>query len=218
MLIENSFEVEADPDRVFDFLQNAYNIAACFPGAELTEDLGNDSYRGKVKIKLGPVADVSRRMVGDLAARVQERIEAEPAPEAPAASGGSSAGPGEEETAAAPTTTTGAAATAKLAPAPPATEAPGAIKASAPPERDAGGYVPALVRQVASRPRCGLPLGTGEHVLPSSPCSCRYPRVRVDIPVFVSIGCTARLPPVGQRRAVAPGRAPLIRTPLRGGG
>jgi carbon monoxide dehydrogenase subunit G len=55
MLIENSFDVDADPDRVFDFLQNPHNVATCFPGAELTEDLGDDSYRGKVKIKLGPV-------------------------------------------------------------------------------------------------------------------------------------------------------------------
>jgi uncharacterized protein len=55
MLIENSFDVAADPDRVFGFLQDAHNVAACFPGAELTEDLGDDSYRGRVKVKLGPV-------------------------------------------------------------------------------------------------------------------------------------------------------------------
>lgn len=55
MLIENSFEVAADPDTVYRFLRDAHNVAACFPGAELVEDLGDDSYRGKVKIKLGPV-------------------------------------------------------------------------------------------------------------------------------------------------------------------
>ncbi|WIX75864.1 SRPBCC family protein [Amycolatopsis carbonis] len=55
MLIENSFDVAADPDEVFTFLQDAHNVAACFPGAELVEDLGDDSYRGKVKIKVGPV-------------------------------------------------------------------------------------------------------------------------------------------------------------------
>ena len=55
MLIENSFEVAADPDEVYRFLQDAHNVAACFPGAELTEDLGDDSYQGKVKIKVGPV-------------------------------------------------------------------------------------------------------------------------------------------------------------------
>ncbi|MEV4314195.1 SRPBCC family protein [Actinocrispum sp. NPDC049592] len=55
MLIENSFDIDATPDHVFAFLQDAHNVAACFPGAELTEDLGGDSYRGKVKIKVGPV-------------------------------------------------------------------------------------------------------------------------------------------------------------------
>ncbi len=55
MLIENSFDVNADPDRVFEFLRNPHNVATCFPGAELTEDLGDDTYKGKVKIKLGPV-------------------------------------------------------------------------------------------------------------------------------------------------------------------
>jgi carbon monoxide dehydrogenase subunit G len=55
MIIENSFDVDADPDRVFGFLQNPHNVATCFPGAELTEDLGDDQYKGKVKIKLGPV-------------------------------------------------------------------------------------------------------------------------------------------------------------------
>jgi carbon monoxide dehydrogenase subunit G len=55
MLIENSFQIAAPPDRVFEFLQDAHNVVACFPGAELTEDLGDDAYKGKVKIKVGPV-------------------------------------------------------------------------------------------------------------------------------------------------------------------
>jgi carbon monoxide dehydrogenase subunit G len=55
MLIENSFPVAADPDRVFAFLSVADNVVTCMPGAELVEDLGNDAYRGKVKIKIGPV-------------------------------------------------------------------------------------------------------------------------------------------------------------------
>ncbi|HVV23447.1 MAG TPA: SRPBCC domain-containing protein, partial [Pseudonocardiaceae bacterium] len=55
MLIENSFAVSADPDHVFRFLQDPANVVACMPGAELVEDLGNDSYRGRVRIKIGPV-------------------------------------------------------------------------------------------------------------------------------------------------------------------
>lgn len=55
MLIENAFPVAAKPDEVFDFLQDAHNVVACFPGAELLDDLGEDTYRGRVKIKVGPV-------------------------------------------------------------------------------------------------------------------------------------------------------------------
>jgi uncharacterized protein len=55
MLIENSFQVAADPDRVFDFLQDAHNVISCVPGAELVEDLGDDSYAGQVNITVGPV-------------------------------------------------------------------------------------------------------------------------------------------------------------------
>jgi carbon monoxide dehydrogenase subunit G len=73
MLIENSFEVAADPDEVYRFLQDAHNVAACFPGAELVEDLGDDSYRGKVKIKVGPVTaayqGVAKVVERDAAAR-----------------------------------------------------------------------------------------------------------------------------------------------------
>jgi hypothetical protein len=55
MLIENSFPVAAEPDQVFDFLQDAHNVAACFPGAELLDEVGDDTYLGRVKIKVGPV-------------------------------------------------------------------------------------------------------------------------------------------------------------------
>jgi carbon monoxide dehydrogenase subunit G len=55
VLIENSFAVSADPDRVYRFLQDPRNVVACLPGAELVEDLGDNSYRGRVRIKIGPV-------------------------------------------------------------------------------------------------------------------------------------------------------------------
>jgi len=74
MIIENSFDVDADPDRAFEFLQNPHNVASCFPGAELTEDLGDDQYKGKVKIKLGPVtaafAGIARITEKDDVARI----------------------------------------------------------------------------------------------------------------------------------------------------
>ncbi|HEX4223474.1 MAG TPA: SRPBCC family protein [Pseudonocardiaceae bacterium] len=55
MLIENSFPVAAQPDQVFEFLQDAHNVAACFPGAQLVDEVGEDTYLGTVKIKVGPV-------------------------------------------------------------------------------------------------------------------------------------------------------------------
>jgi hypothetical protein len=55
MLLENSFAVSADPDVVFRFLQDPANIAACLPGAELVEDLGRNSYRARIRVKIGPV-------------------------------------------------------------------------------------------------------------------------------------------------------------------
>lgn len=55
MLIENAFPVAAEPDQVFEFLQDAHNVAACFPGAELLDEVGDDTYLGRVKIKVGPV-------------------------------------------------------------------------------------------------------------------------------------------------------------------
>ena len=55
MQIDNSFPVAADPDRVFRSLQDPDNVVACLPGAELVEALANDSYRGRVRIKIGPV-------------------------------------------------------------------------------------------------------------------------------------------------------------------
>ena len=43
-------------------------MAACLPGAELTEDLGDDKYQGKVAVRMGPVklqfagtADITER-------------------------------------------------------------------------------------------------------------------------------------------------------------
>lgn len=55
MLIESDFEVSAPPDRVWRFFDDIPQVAACLPGAELTDDLGDDTYRGRVSIRMGPV-------------------------------------------------------------------------------------------------------------------------------------------------------------------
>ncbi len=40
---------------MWKFFDDIPQVAACLPGAELTEDLGDDTYRGKVAIRMGPV-------------------------------------------------------------------------------------------------------------------------------------------------------------------
>jgi uncharacterized protein len=68
MLIKNEFEVAEPVDKVWQFFQNIPQVAACLPGAELTEDLGDDKYKGKVAVRMGPVrlqfagtADITER-------------------------------------------------------------------------------------------------------------------------------------------------------------
>jgi uncharacterized protein len=55
MLIRNDFEVAQPVDKVWQFFENIPQVAACLPGAELTEDLGGDSYQGQVAVRMGPV-------------------------------------------------------------------------------------------------------------------------------------------------------------------
>ena len=55
MQIENSFEVAAPPERVFAFLLDVNRVVGCVPGAELSEVVDPNTFKGKVKIKVGPV-------------------------------------------------------------------------------------------------------------------------------------------------------------------
>src|SRR5246500_208955 len=68
MLIKNEFEVAEPVEKVWQFFDNIPQVAACLPGAELTEDLGDDTYKGKVAVRMGPVklqfagiADITER-------------------------------------------------------------------------------------------------------------------------------------------------------------
>lgn len=55
MLIKNSFEVTQPLEKVWEFFTDIPQVAACLPGAELTEDLGDDKYGGRVGVRMGPV-------------------------------------------------------------------------------------------------------------------------------------------------------------------
>lgn len=56
MLIRNGFEVPLAPADAWTFLMDIVSTVPCFPGAELVETLDADDYKGRVTVKLGPLA------------------------------------------------------------------------------------------------------------------------------------------------------------------
>jgi carbon monoxide dehydrogenase subunit G len=56
MLIENTFEVPATIDRVWNYMLDVEKVVPCMPGAELTETIDESHWKGKVTVKLGPVS------------------------------------------------------------------------------------------------------------------------------------------------------------------
>ena len=54
MELTNEFEIDLPIDEAFDTLTDLELVAPCMPGAQLTEVEG-DSYRGMVKVKVGPI-------------------------------------------------------------------------------------------------------------------------------------------------------------------
>jgi uncharacterized protein len=68
MLITSDFEVSQPVDKVWQFFGDIPRVAACLPGAQITERLGEDSYEGRVAVRMGPVrlqfagtADITER-------------------------------------------------------------------------------------------------------------------------------------------------------------
>ena len=68
MIITSDFEVAEPVEKVWRFFDNIPQVASCLPGAELTRELGDDKYEGKVAIRMGPVrlqftgtADITER-------------------------------------------------------------------------------------------------------------------------------------------------------------
>jgi carbon monoxide dehydrogenase subunit G len=54
--IENTFSVDAPADRVFAFLLDVNSVLGCVPGAELSEIVDAETFRGRVRIRVGPVS------------------------------------------------------------------------------------------------------------------------------------------------------------------
>ena len=61
MLIKSSFEVAQPVDKVWEFFDDIPQVAACLPGAELTEDLGDNRYNGTGRHPHGPGQAAVRR-------------------------------------------------------------------------------------------------------------------------------------------------------------
>ncbi|MFN8580901.1 MAG: SRPBCC family protein [Gemmatimonadaceae bacterium] len=54
--LRESFPVNAPPDRVWEFLIDPARVVRCLPGAELLETVNAQTYRGRVKVKVGPIS------------------------------------------------------------------------------------------------------------------------------------------------------------------
>jgi uncharacterized protein len=73
--LENSFEVAAPVEQAWQLLNDVPRVVSCMPGAELTETVGENAWRGVVHVKLGPMAlqfgaDVERQAADEDAHRV----------------------------------------------------------------------------------------------------------------------------------------------------
>ncbi len=55
MEITSQFDVIESPDKVWEFFNDIPMVAACLPGADISEQVGDDRYVGTVVIGLGPV-------------------------------------------------------------------------------------------------------------------------------------------------------------------
>jgi uncharacterized protein len=71
MRIDNEFQVSAPPERVYAFLLDVNRVVTCLPGAELSEVVDPTTFKGRVKIKVGPIM-----VAYNGTARIAERDEA----------------------------------------------------------------------------------------------------------------------------------------------
>jgi uncharacterized protein len=56
MEFDNSFEVPLPPAEAWALLMDIERIAPCMPGAQLTEVVDKETYKGNIAVRLGPVA------------------------------------------------------------------------------------------------------------------------------------------------------------------
>ena len=56
MEFDNSFEVPLRPAKAWPLLTDIARIAPCMPGAEVTQVVDDTTYKGRIAVRLGPVA------------------------------------------------------------------------------------------------------------------------------------------------------------------
>ena len=56
MEFDNSFDVPLAPEQAWKVLMDIPRIAPCMPGAELTEVVDQQHFKGKISVRLGPVS------------------------------------------------------------------------------------------------------------------------------------------------------------------
>lgn len=53
--LKETFRVNAPVDKVWTFLLDPHEVVLCMPGAELDEVLGDDTFLGSMRVKVGPI-------------------------------------------------------------------------------------------------------------------------------------------------------------------
>lgn len=52
--VDKRYPLDVDPARAWVVLQDLGSVTVCMPGAELTDQVGDRHFKGKVKVKVGP--------------------------------------------------------------------------------------------------------------------------------------------------------------------
>jgi uncharacterized protein len=81
MRIENAFDVPAPVEQAWRLLNDVPAVVPCMPGAELVEVVGEDAWKAKLHVKLGPIAlqfdaDVTRDEVDEATHRAVLAVKA----------------------------------------------------------------------------------------------------------------------------------------------
>src|ERR1700757_3869971 len=52
--VEKTFRVEEPIEKVWEFLSDPRKVGTCVPGAQITEQVDERTYKGAIKVKVGP--------------------------------------------------------------------------------------------------------------------------------------------------------------------